>query len=457
MGYVGIIKNLESFDNAPKTIKDFYDLLFSIVKEWSDVEELQQKIIAIWIIGTYVHDKFISYPYLFLNAMKQSGKSRLLKLLSVLCRRGKHISNITEASLFRMPTINKGVTLCIDEAENLNSMEKSILRGLLNTGYKKGVFIPRVKRLMNGESIIEEFSVYTPIAIANITGIDDVLEDRCITILLERSTNLNIIMRTELFEYDEKIKFFQSNCKMLLNITEHLNLDNFYLELNKKVDEIINTILKTNILEPIYPTVDTLLDTNYTSMIMNMNCGVSSVSSVSDVSSVSSVSSVSINVLDDINLNTIIKTGIYGRNLEIWLPIFILAKMIDEELLNTIIEYAGKTVIEKQDIDLSENRDTIFLDFLYNNDQFHINFIEIKDIVEKYKENSTDMWFSNNWVSRALRRHKLILERRRTGNKKFLRLDINKINNLAKNLNLKKSEQETTQREPIKETLDGYL
>ena len=441
--------NLESLDNinsSPVTIKDFYELLLPIIKFWSDFDDIQQKIVAIWIIGTYAHDKFNSYPYLFLNAMKQSGKSRLLRLLSVICKRGKLISNITEAGLFRMPVINKGTTLCIDEVEDLSSPEKAIIRGLLNTGYKKGVYIPRVKRLLNGEFTIEELSVYTPIALANITGINDVLEDRCITILLERSVDLNIVMKMEYFEYDYKIRYFLSNIITLIKILETISNEYFYNELNNIISDIVNDIKNTDNIG--VDTLDTLIGEKevyppqYTTSEYSNVSSVSTVSNTSNVSSVSTVSNTNNIIINKEDLKRIIKRGIFGRNLELWLPIFILAKTIDEELLNNIIEYAGETVLEKADIDLSENRDTIFLDFLYQNDQFHFNFFFIKDIVEKYKENSIDLWFNNNWVARALRRHKLILERRRTGNKKYIRIDVNKLNKLAKNLNLKKAEKE---------------
>lgn len=461
------MEKLESIQSSPTTIKDFYELLYKNISNWSDFEEIQKKIVAIWIIGTYAHDKFISYPFLFLNAMKQSGKSRLLSLISKLAKRGKHITSLTEAVLFRLPTINKGITLCIDEVENINKDEKSNLRQLLQTGYKRGVSIDRMKKVA-GEQVVEEFSVYTPVCLANITGLDDVLEDRCLTILLERSIDLNIVMKLEYYEYDSDIILFQNNIRTLVNLLNSINLEDFYKNQStiiKNVVENINGIKNIDNVDKIDRVdtlVDTLLDTLVGTAICEFGENVSNVSNTTKSFNISNVSNVSNLILSMNDIENIIKTGIYGRNLELWIPIFILAKMIDEELLKDIIEYAGKTVIEKNENDLSENRDTIFLDFLYNNDQFHNGFIEVRNITEKYDnsifsisgETSKYNWFNSKWVGRALRRHKLIIERRRAGNQKFIRLDTVKLNKLAKNLNLKRVEKET---EPAKEKLEDFV
>jgi hypothetical protein len=50
--------------NMTQCYYDIYDLL----GEWCDIPEDYKKIVSIWIIGTYFHKNFNTYPYLFINA-----------------------------------------------------------------------------------------------------------------------------------------------------------------------------------------------------------------------------------------------------------------------------------------------------------------------------------------------------------------------------------------------------
>ena len=101
-------KNKEDLATAYKNIVD-------ILKEYLDIKKEYYNIIALWIIGTYFHDKFPSYPYLFFNAMKGSGKSRTINLITCLSKGGEMLNSLTEAVLFR----TKG-TLAIDECEGVS-------------------------------------------------------------------------------------------------------------------------------------------------------------------------------------------------------------------------------------------------------------------------------------------------------------------------------------------------
>ncbi|KKK91466.1 hypothetical protein LCGC14_2712680 [marine sediment metagenome] len=62
--------------------------IIKILKNYLDLREDYYPIVAIWIIGTYLHKQFQSFPYLFFNAMKGSGKTRTLGLISWLQKNG---------------------------------------------------------------------------------------------------------------------------------------------------------------------------------------------------------------------------------------------------------------------------------------------------------------------------------------------------------------------------------
>ena len=141
------------------------------------------------------HSNFSTFPYLFVNAIRGSGKTRLLKIIASLSHEGQLTASLTEAVMFRTTG-----TLALDEFEGLNSKDNASLRELLNASYKKGTKIMRMtkKRGPDGESLqVEEFEPYRPLVMANIFGMTEVLGDRCVTILLEKSSALHIIKLVE--------------------------------------------------------------------------------------------------------------------------------------------------------------------------------------------------------------------------------------------------------------------
>ena len=60
-------------EEVEKYLNQVYYNLVDILKEWLDLKLEYYPIIALWIIGTYCHKDFYTYPYLFLNATKGSG------------------------------------------------------------------------------------------------------------------------------------------------------------------------------------------------------------------------------------------------------------------------------------------------------------------------------------------------------------------------------------------------
>jgi hypothetical protein len=178
-----LINSLALYHEIKETIEYYFDM--SNTKYYG--------LLALWVMGTYVHMLFECYPYLFLHGNKESGKTKVLRFLSQTCFNAIHSGNITPSSIFRLVQTAQS-TLLIDETEMLNRKNDDsaqIIRALLLNGYKKGAPVYRV----NNESEtmkVEEFGIYCPKAIANITGIEDVLESRCITIIMQKTLNHEI-------------------------------------------------------------------------------------------------------------------------------------------------------------------------------------------------------------------------------------------------------------------------
>ena len=138
---------------------------------------------ALWTVGTYVFALFPAFPYIELNAPRGSGKSKQLKLLSLLAFNGRMIGAPTEASTFRLIQGSRG-TICFDEAETLDKDQKAALLQILNMGYTAGGTVARCEEKPHA---VREFDLYCPKAFASIRGIDSTTATRCVRIQFLRT------------------------------------------------------------------------------------------------------------------------------------------------------------------------------------------------------------------------------------------------------------------------------
>lgn len=141
--------------------------------------------LPLWVIATYHFRLYDAFGYLFLNAIKGSGKTQALTIISWLAFNADQADDITEAGLKRLVNAN-AATLLHDEAEKLCKKKEdseSTIFEVWNGGYKKtGRAISVNKETHN----VEKFWTYSPKALANTRGLDNVLEDRCITLYFEK-------------------------------------------------------------------------------------------------------------------------------------------------------------------------------------------------------------------------------------------------------------------------------
>lgn len=344
-------KEKKEIDNLTKL---FYDLI-TIFDYYLDDKPENFIIYSLWTIGTLFHDQFITYPYLFLNAIKGSGKSRLLRLISIIAN-GTFTIALTESSLFR----TKGL-LCLDESESLHGKEKQMLREILNSSYKKGQKIIRMKKVKNKfeENFEpEELETYRPIALANIWGMEDVLGDRCITRILEKSDKESKTKIIEDYENDKNIK----KVKELINkITQE---NNFKFDIN--IFQDWNDYIKDNskCKNPLFKKIN--------------------------------------------------NTQINGRNLELFFPLLMIALHIDNQLFETILQIAEKITIEKKESDYYESTDVKVYEFVSNNIEIDKEYLEIDLLIQfknMYKQN--DDWCNSKWWGRELKKLNLIKSKRR--------------------------------------------
>ncbi len=163
-------------------------------------------VIVAWAFGTYCFKEFNAFPRLVFYGPKQSGKSKMLFLLSKVCCQAIYSVIPTVSTLYRLAQ-EKKATILLDEFNLYRPSEKADLVAILRQGYKKGAVVPRsekafVKFEEGGRKgrkemyLVAEYEVYCPIALAGLTINDDQLLDRCIAINMLRSDNLDIVSKT---------------------------------------------------------------------------------------------------------------------------------------------------------------------------------------------------------------------------------------------------------------------
>ena len=371
-------------DEAKIKIGEIFEEIKIILRRYVKLKEEYYNVVAVWIIGTYNMGAFSTYPYLFMNAQKGSGKTRMLKLLEVLVYKGILLASMREAVLFRLA--DKGFALLIDELEGLERKENAPLKELLNACYKRGTKVFRMKKV--GDSWdFDSFEPFTPIAIANIGGVDDVLGDRVITLTLNKSTNSNLTLLQEDFNelgIIEKLKEcgLSSLCSLC---SKKYNRQSF----NQYIDE-----LSTNT-----TTTLTTLTTLYTSLHKENKLS-------DDVVSV---------------YNRIVASKIRGRHLELMLPLLFVSLMLNEEVFENVLKFGQEISKQKKEDDITDSLDVSLIEFVskmspemdYGRFRFVYKITEdfryFLGIRKEREREDINFW----WLGRALKRLGLIIYKRR--------------------------------------------
>lgn len=373
--------------------KNYFDNI-DVLKTYIDMKEDYYPIVSCWIIGTYFHEKFKSFPYLFFNAMRGSGKTKILSLIAELSKDGSLMTSPTEAVLFRT-----NGTLAIDEFERIGSKEKASIRELLNACYKSGVKVFRMKKKkVDGqeEQVVEEFKPYRPLLMANIYGMDEILGDRCIQLVLEKSDDDIITRLSEDWDNNEMIKEIKNRvgsvgkCRLCSQKYLYREWDNY---LHSRYGNSIQ--LHTQ------PTYHTYNNNN----IYNNNNNTHNNSVGGSVGCVG----------DDLTpfFNKVVESGIKGRNLELFLPLFIIARIIGDIDLVNIIKIAKDLIKDKDKDEEVESRDIMVFDFISQLDNYKLR--SVKELTIEFTNflGEEHDYMDSAAFGKALKRLNLVLDKRR--------------------------------------------
>ncbi len=363
------------------------DVYLTVLKAYQDYIEFPVEGVdvlhSVWDIGTYFHHLFNAYPYDYVGGTKRSGKSKSLTVSRMIAFNAISSGNISTASIYRLIQ-NGRCTMLIDETEllairnNQNNERAQELRNILLNGYKKGMPVYRVDKIANENLVAEAYEVYAPKRLANIGGIDDVLEDRCIASYMLTAKN-HKIADTEIDENDSCWPEIRSKCyRLYLDYWHEVQLVYDQLQEASKKGDLTSELVK------------------YAPLMAN-----------SDVEKIT------------------------ARQLEIWKSLLAIARFFDSKsadlnLSATILKLAVENTNVKSAENVTETADMILIETLAHMVQMPgwvDDYVSIKDIQNNMKARFEEEqhWLSNEWVGRRLKNLGL-RDKRRLGSARQVRI-----------------------------------
>jgi hypothetical protein len=161
------------------------DKLIRFIHRYLDIPPFWEKMVAHYVLMTWVYDRFTAVPYLRLLSEHGTGKSRFLQVVGALCYKSIICGgSISVSAIFRLTDLWRG-TLALDECDFNHSSEWAEVIRLLNCGYMAR--LPAVRSESVGRTFEPRaFHVFGPKILASRHRFSDsALESRCLTYMPE--------------------------------------------------------------------------------------------------------------------------------------------------------------------------------------------------------------------------------------------------------------------------------
>jgi hypothetical protein len=201
-------------------------------------------VFAGFALASYIQNRFSSATYLHLRGPPESGKSRALETLSLVCFNPILVVSSSAAAISRWidqeVSANKIPTLLIDET-NLRDEQTELVK-ILDAGYRK-----QGKRLVcdlvGNKYEPKAYNCFCFKVFAGLSVLERTLESRCISVLMETVSDFNYIVREQEMEIDAKI-LREKILKILPDLYSlSVFFDEFLWPSNHRVREILTPLL----------------------------------------------------------------------------------------------------------------------------------------------------------------------------------------------------------------------
>lgn len=177
---------LEFYESDIDT-KLFLDLCGFIYEHVDHQEAIYYKVVAAWIMHTYLIESFDYSPYLFCYGPIGTGKSKQGEILVLLIFRGLFTVGITEAGIFRVTELFNP-SFVIDELSIWRKDGKTDIQQLLNTRFQRGLSVVRINLNRDGIEAVETFNVFGATCIATAEEVPAALRSRRLLIVMDKNS-----------------------------------------------------------------------------------------------------------------------------------------------------------------------------------------------------------------------------------------------------------------------------
>jgi len=159
-------------------------LMLHLIEEYLWVTAEECLTIALWILHTYVFRQFRHTPRLLvISPIEECGKTTVLKVIEQLAHETERYGSVTAATIYHQLEHTPGITLLIDEADNLDLFNDRKMRQIFNYGHETSG--ADIGRFNNGRP--QKYSVSAPLALGTIQELPRPLMSRSIVVNMHRS------------------------------------------------------------------------------------------------------------------------------------------------------------------------------------------------------------------------------------------------------------------------------
>lgn len=163
--------------------ESLFDKVLGAIREFVDIPDDHLFVLGGFVLTTWLVDRFPVAPYVSVFGPPQSGKTTLLRVLNLLCRRPILVGDISSAALYDVCDKMKP-TLIIDECTSQVGQTRQALRHLLRVG--------NTREIVARKSHV--YSVYGAKVIASLEPPDDAaLISRCILVPMTRTSKADLV------------------------------------------------------------------------------------------------------------------------------------------------------------------------------------------------------------------------------------------------------------------------
>jgi hypothetical protein len=184
--FAGIIKHEPTPWTGQVVLGDVFDELVDLLGRTLVCTEAEQRVIAAWIMHSYVAEQFTYTPRLcIISPAPRCGKTTLVNILTVACYRPAPAEHLSPALFTRLRSVVGPCTVILDEiGEVLHATPE--LDDVLRSGFERGKQAFKLRAMPDGSFVPEAYEVFNPVAIAVLRTPPAALADRCLMIRLQR-------------------------------------------------------------------------------------------------------------------------------------------------------------------------------------------------------------------------------------------------------------------------------